>query len=971
MNPVREKQRFSIRKLSIGAASVLLGFTFVTTQATTVHAADDSAQTKSELVSQAKQQETKSDASSTAKADSVLDSKTGTSVADASKKADQADAANVKDDSAKGAASEKAADAASTNEVNVKTAAASANASQLKQSAAVKTKDDTNGTDTKKAVSAANQEQKTAADDQTPAKVEDVDTTFNLKDFKLTRNANGDVVILDYDGDFYVDPNDKKMIVLPSTYDFIKQKIIVNWQPIKQGTKVYVTPWALSKLLRTTPEYDLSKDMPAETVQVSTSSDAGADNKLYLMGNNENKNDFAGTDVSEYRQNYESILTNTYATNVDLSGLDVSDLTDMTNLLSQSHHVKNINVSGWNTTNVTSMAGLFTQSVGDAFHGLEHIYGLNSWNTSNVESMNNMFSDNSSLKNVDVSSFDTSNVENMADMFAGCTALDQPLDVSNFNTSKVNDMSDMFRTVGAGDIIFSKKFDTSKVNNFNGMFGYSHVKSLDMSNFTISDNASTDNMFEGETPMIVIAKTKLDADHTGLSQRPLFEVKDGDKSVELPASATNHIFSSAKEAEDFVQSQLDKVQSDLTGKKASAGQHVDHFEPVNQYSGTQVYQTYEPVYVDNKIEWRPTGDSATTKTRTINITYPDGATQTVKQTVTFQNFIRYDTYIKKTVGNATLRFSTSTDNGSENAANLLLVLAAASNNSDWQDVDRGNPAWGEYTLIAIPNYVALQNGVPVKSVSASGVKSDTADQTINITYVPVHENSTDTKNVTRTITVVTPDGKQTVTTQTATFTRDVFINNETGARAYGDWHSDNPAFAAFAVPSVPGYVPSQASVEEHSVSASDVDNWTDPQIKITYSAIPLPVDPSNNNNNKPNNKPDDNKGDKPNDNKDNKPAKPVKPADPAKPAKPSTSKHSAKPNANRSTLLLKAAYAHRSAASSQATASAKASANAKAANTANQAKLPQTGSTSTVAVLALLATGLAAVIGLAGSRKHN
>lgn len=48
MNPVREKQRFSIRKLSIGAASVLLGFTFVTTQATTVHAADNGEQVQTD-----------------------------------------------------------------------------------------------------------------------------------------------------------------------------------------------------------------------------------------------------------------------------------------------------------------------------------------------------------------------------------------------------------------------------------------------------------------------------------------------------------------------------------------------------------------------------------------------------------------------------------------------------------------------------------------------------------------------------------------------------------------------------------------------------------------------------------------------------------------------------------------------------------------------------------------------------------
>ena len=96
---------------------------------------------------------------------------------------------------------------------------------------------------------------------------------------------------------------------------------------------------------------------------------------------------------------------------------------------------------------------------------VEKYEGLENLNVSGLTSMKYMFYDNSSLKQLDLSSFNTSNVKNMRYMFRNCSSLES-LDVSHFDTSNVTDMRYMF-------------------------YGCRSLTSLDLSGFFISENTNT------------------------------------------------------------------------------------------------------------------------------------------------------------------------------------------------------------------------------------------------------------------------------------------------------------------------------------------------------------------------------------------------------------------------------------------------------------------------------------------------
>ena len=89
-----------------------------------------------------------------------------------------------------------------------------------------------------------------------------------------------------------------------------------------------------------------------------------------------------------------------------------------------------------------------------------------------------------------------------------------------------------------------------------------------------------------------------------------------------------------------------------------------------------------------------------------------------------------------------------------------------------------------------------------------------------------------TKTVTRKVTIVTPDGKQTVTNQTVTFTRNATVDEVTGNVTYGSWSENGKhTFATVDVPNVPGYT-----------ATGDVPNLTvtpdsqDTTVTIGYTA---------------------------------------------------------------------------------------------------------------------------------------
>ena len=88
------------------------------------------------------------------------------------------------------------------------------------------------------------------------------------------------------------------------------------------------------------------------------------------------------------------------------------------------------------------------------------------------------------------------------------------------------------------------------------------------------------------------------------------------------------------------------------------------------------------------------------------------------------------------------------------------------------------------------------------------------------------------KTVTRKVTITTPDGKQTVTNQTVTFTRNATVDEVTGEVTYGSWSENGKhEFATVDVPNVPGYT---ATGDVPSLTVTP--NSKDTDVTINYTA---------------------------------------------------------------------------------------------------------------------------------------
>ena len=88
------------------------------------------------------------------------------------------------------------------------------------------------------------------------------------------------------------------------------------------------------------------------------------------------------------------------------------------------------------------------------------------------------------------------------------------------------------------------------------------------------------------------------------------------------------------------------------------------------------------------------------------------------------------------------------------------------------------------------------------------------------------------KTVTRKVTITTPDGKQTVTNQAVTFTRNAIVDEITGNVTYGFWSENGKhTFVTVDVPTVPGYT-ANSNVPSLTVTPDSKDTT----VTISYTA---------------------------------------------------------------------------------------------------------------------------------------
>ena len=209
---------------------------------------------------------------------------------------------------------------------------------------------------------------------------------------------------------------------------------------------------------------------------------------------------------------------------IDLSNASLSSEVTGSGLLSGLSDVKQIDVTNFDISHITDMTNIFS---GDS--NLTQIKGLPTWDVKNVKSMNSMFSYDTALTNLDLSSWkpvkvtnmaamfkgcsglksitlnwgqNTKNVQNFSEMFSGDSSLTEVKGLSDWNVSNATSLTWMFTDDSALESMDLSQWDTSKVTDMTGLFkNAKKLQTVIMSNMDLSKVQYFNFMFSGATSL--------------------------------------------------------------------------------------------------------------------------------------------------------------------------------------------------------------------------------------------------------------------------------------------------------------------------------------------------------------------------------------------------------------------------------------------------------------------------------------
>ena len=251
-----------------------------------------------------------------------------------------------------------------------------------------------------------------------------------------------------------------------------------------------------------------------------------------------------------------------------------------------------------------------------------------------------------------------------------------------------------------------------------------------------------------------------------------------------------------------------------------------------------------------------------TATRTIKVNNPAGTTKTITQTVAISRQITIDKVTgKQTAGDWSsanwAEFKVPAISGYTPSQTTVPVTTVDGTATD-QTVTINYTANPQTVTI---KYIDDTTGTTVKAESVQGVTDQTvtipadvpsgyrvvgqlpgkytltSDDGQTITVHLTHQTTTvaEAKTITRTITVINPNGMTKTVTQTATITRQVTTDAVNGNQTFTPWTI--ALWSKFEVPTFKGYTPSQITVTPVTVDG----NSQDETVTITYAADPAAI----------------------------------------------------------------------------------------------------------------------------------
>ena len=141
--------------------------------------------------------------------------------------------------------------------------------------------------------------------------------------------------------------------------------------------------------------------------------------------------------------------------------------------------------------------------------------------------------------------------------------------------------------------------------------------------------------------------------------------------------------------------------------------------------------------------------------------------------------------------------------------------------------------WGTYSAPKFKGYTPAP-----AQIDETTVNEDTQDITVEISYTANETPKQETKDITRTIIVHTPNGSDQKVIQTATLTREVILYAPTGEiKSVGEWSTAK--WGTYSAPKFKGYTPAPAQIDETTVNKDTQDTT----VEISYTANETPEQP--------------------------------------------------------------------------------------------------------------------------------
>ena len=510
-------QHFSIRKLSIGAASVLIGISFLGVKASTVKA--DSLQNASaaELTKpKAANEAIKQDTSSNIEQEPTSDIKK-----DTSSNIEQDTGSNIKQETASKADTKQITnDHPNTAQTSAQPVTPKPNSNQqntanleAKPQVPGKAKLQTNSVITPNkagqskvrvtnlmAIAGKKLSPNLLAESKVVTPAKDTNGGFDEATWgTLDINAwKGSV-----QGDYYQLTSytgDANHVIVPNEADFEKAGISTS------GKQVGVTS-DLMKSIRSiyNDDFFFGSNVKGQTVAFSKT-----DNKQIKALNS----DWSDTWSNQDQENMMKI------TQFDGSSLDVSSVKNMRSMFEDVPNMDLSSLSNWDVSNVTDMRGMFDKVY------VHDLSPLAKWDVSKVTDMNSMFSLGYISDLSPLAKWDVSNVTDMGAMFSYCWQIGDLSPLTNWKVDKVTNMGQMFAQSQISDLSPLANWKVDNVRNMYGMFKSNQIGDLSpLANWNVNNVIDMSYMFDdnsGSKTKTATAKRIIDfvypAGYTGKKQ---------------------------------------------------------------------------------------------------------------------------------------------------------------------------------------------------------------------------------------------------------------------------------------------------------------------------------------------------------------------------------------------------------------------------------------------------------------------